>query len=213
MTNNGPSPNRRYNNSQPDQPTNCYDPDAFDNEDINCNDRRSKPRHPDHHQRLRFDLPISSKRVKMVDDYRDFTNDLQDTVHRTLPTGRRRYNGAAILAVDLRDICAAYRCRKGSPSTPEAVWMSRKIVHRYFFPWGSYRRPNRPSTPEAFRMSWKIVHRYFFHWGSYRHPKTPSTPEALWMRWKIVHRYFFPWGTYRHPKRPSIPECSGALLP
>lgn len=59
--NNGPSPNRRYNNSQPDQPTNCYDPDAFDNEDINGNHIRSKPRHPDHHQRLRFDLPIFSQ--------------------------------------------------------------------------------------------------------------------------------------------------------
>ena len=42
----------------------------------------------------------SSKRVKRVDDFRDFTNDLQDTVRRMLPTGGRRYDEAAILAID-----------------------------------------------------------------------------------------------------------------
>lgn len=42
----------------------------------------------------------SSKRVKVVDDFRDFTNDLQDTLRRMLPTGGRRYDEAAILAID-----------------------------------------------------------------------------------------------------------------
>lgn len=45
----------------------------------------------------------SSKRVKIVDDFRDFTNDLQDTIRRMLPTGGRRYNEAAILAIDFLD--------------------------------------------------------------------------------------------------------------
>lgn len=42
----------------------------------------------------------SSKRVKVMDDFRDFTNDLQDTVLRMLPTGGRRYDEAAILVID-----------------------------------------------------------------------------------------------------------------
>lgn len=42
----------------------------------------------------------STKRVKVVDDFHDFTNDLQDTVRRMLPTAARRYDEAAILAID-----------------------------------------------------------------------------------------------------------------
>lgn len=36
----------------------------------------------------------------MVDDFRDFTNNLQDTVRRMLLTGGRGYDKTAILAID-----------------------------------------------------------------------------------------------------------------
>lgn len=49
----------------------------------------SKPRDLDHHQRLRSDLPNPASVSNWWMTFGDCTNDLQDTLHRLLPTGRR----------------------------------------------------------------------------------------------------------------------------
>ena len=152
--NNGSSSSRRYNNSQPDQPTSCYDPEEDVTNDIIQAKRSRSPSTPT------IRPSQSSKRVKLVDDFGDCTNDLQETVHRLLPTGRRGGSEFGDGSPSMRQISAT----KGAVDYRSTLDALENGPSTLFLPAPKGSAVDSRSRPWK---RWKMVHWHFAS-GSYR---------------------------------------------
>ena len=151
----------------------------------------------------------SSKRVKRVDDFRDFTNDLQDTVRRMLPTGGCRYDEAAILAIDfsVSDIPSVGKLRDElldllentynwkiakhtidcADSCTVALWNLDQAVHNFTLKYGSRGQGRNLLTFYFSGHDFADKENNLNICGSYRHRQgRPPTPEVPWIPWKDV---------------------------
>ena len=177
----------------------------------------------------------SRKRVKVVNDFHDFTNDLQDTVRCMLPTGGRRYDEAAILEIDfsVSDI----------PSVGELRDELLDLLQKpYNWKIAKYTIDCTVTWTTAFMDLVQAVRSFYCKYalrghgcslltlyfsghgfadkdcnlnicGSYRHQKGQlPTPAAPWLSWKDISHHIALPGLVTNNHRLVIMDCCAAGL-
>ena len=176
----------------------------------------------------------SRKLVKVLDDFHDFTNDLQDTVRRLLPTGGRRYDEAAILAInfsvsditsvgELRDelldlLQNTYNWKIVKYTIDCAVnWKTAlfdlvKAVSEFYYKYASRGQGHSLLTLFFSGHGFADKESNLNICGSYRHQKGRlPTPAAPWISWKEISAHLkLPFLVNNH--RLVIMDCCAAGL-
>lgn len=170
-----------------------------------------------------------------MDDFRDFTNDLQDTVLRMLPTGGRRYDEAAILVIDfsVSDIPSVKKLRDElldllektynwkivkytidcAVSWTIALYDLDQAVHNFTYKYASRGQGRSLLTFYFSGHGFADRENNLNICGSYRRRKGRlPTPEVPWIPWKDVSIAISLPGPVSDNHRLVIMDCCAAGL-